>query len=105
MSYSLKMKLALLGCVVGLTVPVRLAFAGSVSLFGSMYGVADYANELSVLIAVITAYRLTERLQSYYDNLARRRVLEEGFVKWASEVEARAAPRTIFDAHRGIARV
>ncbi len=95
MSYSLKMKGTLLGCVIGFGVSVRLAFVGTVGLFGSMYGVADYANELSLLIAVLTVYRCTERLQSCFENRARRRVLEEGFVKWASEVETRRATKAV----------
>ena len=91
MSNSLRLKGFFLGCVIGLAVSVRLAFAGSLGLFGPIAGLADVANELSIVIAILAAYRLTERLNSYYDNRARRLVLEEGFAKWTSELEARKA--------------
>ena len=89
MSYSLRFKGFFLGCVIGFALTTRLAFALPMSLFGPLGGLADVANELSIVIALLVACRMTERFKSYYDSRARRRVLEEGFVKWTAELEAR----------------
>jgi hypothetical protein len=89
LSYLLRLKGFFLGCVIGSALVTRLDFAGSIGLFGSMGGLADYASELSILVAIFAAARLTQRLNTYYDSRARRRVLEEGFVKWTAQLEAR----------------
>ena len=89
MSYSLRFKGFFLGCVIGFALTVRLAFALPMSLLGPIAGLADVANELSIVIALLAACRITERFKIYYDNRVRRRVLEEGFVKWTAELEAR----------------
>ena len=91
MPYSLRLKGFFLGCVIGTAASVRMAFAGSVGLFGAMGGLASYANELSILIAILAASRLTKRLNNFYARRTELRLLEEGFLKWASELEARKA--------------
>ena len=91
MSYSYQLKGLFLGCVIGLALVTRLAIALPISVFGPIGGLVDVANELSIVIALLTAYRLTGRLRNYYDNRVRRRVLEQGFVKWMAELEARKA--------------
>ena len=88
MSHSLRSKGLFLGCIIGLALVTRLAFAGSSILFGPMGVLADYSIEMSILVAVFAATRLTERLNRYFDNRARRRVLEEGFIKWTAQLEA-----------------
>jgi hypothetical protein len=88
MSDSLRLKGTFLGCAVGLALVTRLAFAGSIGLFGPMGGLADFASELSILIGVLATCGLIDRFTRYYDNRARRQVLEEGFVKWIGELEA-----------------
>jgi len=94
MSYSLGLKGFFLGCVIGFALAARLAFALPISLFGTLGGLADYANELSILIALLAASRLTERLKSYYAKRTVLRLLEAGWVKWTAELEAQksAAP-------------
>ena len=87
MSDSIRLKGMFLGCAVGLTLVTRLAFAGSMGLFGPMGGLADWATELSILIGTLATCCLTDRFTRYYDNCARRWVLEEGFVKWIGELE------------------
>jgi hypothetical protein len=94
MSYSLRLKVFFLGRVIGLAVVTRLAFAGLIGLFGRMGGVADYAGELAILIAVFAAWRLTEWLNSYFARRTALRLLEEGFVKWVSQVEAQKSAAT-----------
>ena len=88
MSYSFRLKGFFLGCVIGLALVVRLAFAGSIGLFGAMGGMADYASELSILIAIFAASRLIERLNSYSAKRTALRLLEEGFFKWTAQLEA-----------------
>ena len=89
MSYCVRLKGFFLGCVIGFALTARLAFALPLSLFGPLGGLADVANEMSIVIALLVACRITDWFKNYYDNLVRRRVLEEGFVKWAAELEAR----------------
>lgn len=89
MSYSSRLKGFFLGCVIGFALTARLAFALPISLFGPLGGLADYANELSILVALLAASRLTERLKSYYAKRTVLRLLEEGWVKWTAELEAR----------------
>ena len=93
MSYSSRLKGFFLGCVIGLAPVARLAFAGTASLFGPMGGLADYANELSVLAAVFTASRVTDWLNLYYARRTALRLLEEGWGKWTAQLEAqKSAP-------------
>lgn len=94
MSYSSRLKGFFLGCVIGFTLTARLAFALPISLFGPMGGLADYANELAILVALLAASRLTERLKSYYAKRTVLRLLEEGWVKWTAELEARKTAKT-----------
>ena len=91
MSHSIRFKGFFLGCVIGFALAVRLAIALPISLFSPIGGLTDVANELSIVIALLGAFRMAERFKSYYDNRARRLVLEQGFVKWASDLEARKA--------------
>jgi hypothetical protein len=88
MSYSLRLKGFFLGCVIGFALTARLAFALPISLFGPMGGPADYANERTILVAILAASRLTERLKSYYVKRTVLRLLEEGWVKWTAQLEA-----------------
>ena len=88
MSYSFRLKGFFLGCVIGLALATRLAFALPISLFGPQGGLADYANELAILVALLAASRLTERLKSYYAKRAVLRLLEAGWVKWTAQLEA-----------------
>jgi len=88
MSYSNRLKGFFLGCVIGFALTARLAFALPISLFGPLGGLADYANELAILVALLAASRLTERLKSYYAKRTVLRLLEEGWVKWTAELEA-----------------
>ena len=89
MAHSLRLKGFFLGCVIGMALVTRLAFAASIGLLGPLSGLAGIANELCVIVALFAASRLTERLNCYYDNRARRRVLEQGFLKWMAELEAK----------------
>ena len=41
-----------------------------------------------ILVALIAASRLTERLKSYYAKRTVLRLLEAGWVKWTAELEA-----------------
>ena len=98
MSYSLRLKGFFLSCVIGLALVARLAFVVSVSIFGALGGLADFANELSVLAALFAASRLTERFKSYYAKRTVLRLLEEGWVKWTAQLEAQksaAATRSV----------
>ena len=88
MTYSFRLKGFFLGCVIGFALATRLAFALPIGLFGPLGGVADYANEFSILVALIAASRLTERLKSYYAKRTVLRLLEAGWVKWTAELEA-----------------
>ena len=88
MSHSPRSKGLFLGISIGLALVTHLAFASSSILFGPMGGLAYYFIEISILVAIFAATRLTERLNRYYDNRARRRVLEEGFMKWTAQLEA-----------------
>jgi len=88
MSYSFRLKGFFLGCVVGFAVAARLAFALPMSLFGTMGGLADNANELATLAMILGASRLTERLKSYYAKRTVLHLLEEGWVKWTAQLEA-----------------
>jgi hypothetical protein len=94
MAYSLRLKGFFLGCVITFALTARLAFALPISLFGPMGGLVDYANELAILVALLAASRLTERLKSYYAKRTVLRLLEEGWVKWTAQLEAQksAAP-------------
>jgi hypothetical protein len=94
MAYSPRLKGFFLGCVFGFALTARLAFALPISLFGPLGGLADYANELAILVALLAASRLTERLKSYYAKRTVLRLLEEAWVKWTAEHEAQksAAP-------------
>ena len=88
MSYSYRLKGFFLGCVIGFALSARLAFALPISLFGPLGGLADYANELAILVALLAAARLTERLKSYYAKRTVLRLLEASWVKWTAELEA-----------------
>jgi hypothetical protein len=91
MSHSLRSQGFFTGCVIGIALTARLAITLAIGLFGPLGGLADLANELSIVIALLAAFRIKDRFENYYDNLIRRRVLEEGFVKWTAELEARKA--------------
>lgn len=91
MSYSFRLKSFFLGCVIAFALVARLAFALPISVFGPMGGVADYANELAILVALLFASRLTERLKNYYAQRTVLRLLEAGWVKWTAELEAQKA--------------
>jgi hypothetical protein len=96
MSHSLRLKGFFIGCVIGLTLIARLAFALPIALVGPVGGLADVVNELSIVVALLAAFRIKDRFESYYDNLLRRRVLEAGFMKWTAELEARkSAPAVL----------
>ena len=86
MSFRLRFKALFFGSIIGLAIVTRLAFAG---LFGHLGSVADYAAALVILIAIFIAPRLSEPVNRFYAQRTARRLLEEGFVKWASQVEAR----------------
>ena len=89
MSYSIRFKGFFLACVIGFALAARVAFALPISVFGPLGGLADYTNELAILIALLAAARLTERLKSYYAKRTVLRLLEEGWIKWTAELEAR----------------
>ena len=89
MASSLRLKGFFLGCVIGFALIARLAFALPISFFGPLGGLNDYANELAILVALLAASRLTERLKNYYAKRTVLRLLEEGWVKWTAEIEAR----------------
>jgi hypothetical protein len=88
MAYSFRLKAFFLGCVIGFALIARLAFALLISFFGPMGGLADYANELAILVALLAASRLTERLKSYYAKRTVLRLLEESWVEWSAQLEA-----------------
>ena len=88
MSYSTRRNGFFLGCVIAFALVTRLAFALPISLFGPLGGLADYANELAILVALIASFRLTERLKSHYAKRTVLRSLEEGWVKWTAQLEA-----------------
>jgi len=96
MAYSLRLKGFFLGCVIGFALAARLAFALPIDIFGSMGGLADYANELAILVALLAASRLTEVLKNYYAKGIVLRLMEEGWVKWSAQLQtqksAAAAP-------------
>jgi len=89
MSYSSCLKGFFLACLIGFALTARLAFALPISLFGPLGGLVDYANELAILVALLAASRLTGRLKSYYAKRTVLGLLEEGWVKWTDELEAR----------------
>ena len=59
MTYSFRLKGFFLGWVIGFALTARLAFALPIGLFGRLGGLADYANELAILVALLAASRLT----------------------------------------------
>ena len=89
MSYSTRLKAFFLGCVVGFTLMARLLIALPLVILGPMGGLAGIANELSIVVALLAAYRLTERLKSYHAKRTVIRLMETGWVKWLAELEAR----------------
>jgi hypothetical protein len=94
MSFSSRLKGIFFGCAIGLAVLVRLIFAELIGWFGRMAGVADYANELSILIGILAAWRLTARLNRYYTQRTAFRVVEKGLAEWASQVHAQKLTST-----------
>jgi len=84
----MRLKGFFLGCVIGFALVARLAFALPISLYGPMGGLADYVHELAILVALLAASRLTERLKSYYAKRTVLRLLEAGWVKWTAQLEA-----------------
>jgi len=88
MSYSRHLKGFFLTCLIGLALSARLVFALPISLFGPLGGLADYANELAILVALLAASRLTEVLKNYYAKGIVLRLMEEGWVKWTAQLEA-----------------
>jgi len=93
MSYTRRLKVFFLACVICFSLAARLAFVLSIGLFGQMGGLADVANELSLLIALLAACRLTERLKSYYAKRTVVRLMEAGWVKWTAQLETpKSAP-------------
>ncbi len=101
MSYSMRFNGFVLGCSVGLTLLIGLAFGLPVSLYGPLGGLADYLIELTVLSAIFGACRLTERLQTYRADRAALHSTEEAWLKWTAQLEAQkvaavATPEQIF---------
>jgi hypothetical protein len=88
MSYSLRLKGFFFACVIGFALAARLALALPIGLFGPMGGLADAANELAIVVALLAACRRTERLKCYYAKRAVLRVMEAGWVKWLAALEA-----------------
>lgn len=95
MSHSNRFKIVFIGSVFAFAIATRLVIALPINLFGPIGGLADVANELSFVIALLAATRLTDRFNSYFDNRARRLVLEQGFLKWTKELEMRRAEATV----------
>ena len=85
MSYSFRLKGFFLGCVVGFALATRLAFL-PLSLFESMGGLADFANEFSILIALLAASRLTQRLKSSYAKRTVLHLLEQSWLNWTAQL-------------------
>jgi hypothetical protein len=88
MSYSTRLKGFFLGCVIGFALTARLEFALPICLFGPLGGLADHANELAILAALLAASQLTKRLKNYYAKGTVLRLMEEGWVKWTAQLEA-----------------
>ena len=91
MSYSLRTKVYFIGCAIGLTLTARLLIALPLVIFGPTGGLADSANELSIIVALLAACRLTERLKNYHTKRTVIRLIESGWVKWLAELEARTS--------------
>jgi hypothetical protein len=89
MSHSMRIKAFFLGCVIGFALMVRLLIALPLVTLGPMGGLADIANELSIIVALFAAYRLTERFNSYHTKRTVIRLMETGWVKWLAELQAR----------------
>jgi len=88
MSYSMRLKAFFLGSVIGFALIARLLIALLLVILRPMGGLADIANELSIVVALLAASRLTERLKSYHAKRTVIRLLETGWVKWLAELEA-----------------
>ncbi len=84
MSYSTRLKGFFLGCVIGFALTSRLAFV----LLGPLGGMAEHANELAILVALLGASRVTESLKNYYAKGTVLRLMEEGWVKWTAQLDA-----------------
>jgi hypothetical protein len=91
MSYSMRLNGFFLGCSVGLTLLIGLAFGMPVSLYGPLGGLADYLIELTVLSAIFGACRLTERLHAYRADRAALHSTEAAWLKWTAQLEVRKA--------------
>jgi hypothetical protein len=91
MSHSMRFNGFFLGCSVGLTLLIGLAFGLPVSLYGPLGGLADYLIELTVLTAIFSACRLTERLHAYRAERTALHSSEEAWGKWTAQLEARKA--------------
>ena len=88
MSYSSRLKIFFIGCVGAFTLAAWLVFALLISLCGPLGGLADFADELSLLIALLAASRLTGRLKNYHARRTVMRIHEAGWLKWTSELAA-----------------
>ena len=87
MSYSLRLKAFFLGCAIGCALTARLLIALPLVILGPMGGLADMANELSIVVALLAADRLTERLKSHCAKRTVIRLMETGWVKWLAELD------------------
>ena len=89
MSYLMRLKIFFLGYVIGFAMMARLLIALSLVILGPMGGLANIADELSIAVALLAAYKLTERIKCYHAKRTVIRLMEKGWVKWLAELEAR----------------
>ena len=85
----MRLKTFFFGCVIGFAMMARLLIALPLVILGPMGRLANIADELSIAVALLTAYKLTERLKSYHAKRTVIRSVETGWVKWLAELEAR----------------
>jgi hypothetical protein len=96
MSYILSYTARFFGCAVAFGLVTRLVLALPMAQFGSIAGLADVANALSILIALIATYQLSERLKKQYAHRAALSSTEAAWAKWLTELEK--SKRTVITA-------
>ncbi len=68
---------------------MRLAITLAIDLFGRPFdGVVDVANEISTVAGLLASFRLIERLETHFAKAGVIRIMEAGWVKWLTEIEA-----------------